>query len=68
MNTVLKTLQYDLVCRSEVFGRLEGAVSRRSADMLLGCVCSLQFNEIGDAGAVGLGEALKTNTVLEYIT
>jgi hypothetical protein len=35
--------------------------------MLLGCVCSLDNNEIGGPGAVGLGEGLKTNTALEYL-
>jgi hypothetical protein len=34
---------------------------------LLGCICSLNNNEIGDAGAVGLGEGLKTNTALRRI-
>jgi hypothetical protein len=33
----------------------------------MGCVCSLNHNKIGDVGAVGFGEGLKTNTALQRL-
>jgi hypothetical protein len=35
--------------------------------LLLTLLCSLNDNQIGDAGAVGLGEGLKNNTALSRL-
>jgi Ran GTPase-activating protein (RanGAP) involved in mRNA processing and transport len=63
-NSALRSLSYVLILK--IFESLiSSALSVISDGNVL--LCSLSYNQIGDVGAVGLGEALKTNTVLREL-